>query len=350
MACAAGLAGPLAVAPLLSESRSTRSRPCAANRPSWTCDPARCPIGLPAISPAPAGRPRRRSSRLRFERPLSIMTHQVSAADYQRCVDDAACRPLDRRRHSRGRSSRGAGQLARRRGLCRPGCRAGPASIIGCRPTRNGRSRRAANYRDDGLPVDDNDPSKRWIARYERESERADSRRRGRARSAVSAPTRTACSTRRAMSGNGPHTCFVRTALDDAGQPVSKNVELRRPRRRRAHRAYVTDFIRDARAGGCAVGVPPSNLGFRLVREPGSWIENLSSFFASRGRPHRPDRVVYSSARLADRSNVAPALLAERTPRCRPELSGYRHELRHGYLPTARRRMQRRGIMVSGAG
>ena len=34
------------------------------------------------------------------------------------------------------------------------------------------------------------------------------------------------------------------------------------------HRAYVTDFIRDARAGGCAVGVPPDNLGFRLVREP----------------------------------------------------------------------------------
>jgi len=33
------------------------------------------------------------------------------------------------------------------------------------------------------------------------------------------------------------------------------------------HRTYVTDFIRDARAGGCAAGIPPSNLGFRLVRE-----------------------------------------------------------------------------------
>jgi hypothetical protein len=37
------------------------------------------------------------------------------------------------------------------------------------------------------------------------------------------------------------------------------------------HRAYVTDFIRDARAGGCASGVPPSHLGFRLVREQKSW-------------------------------------------------------------------------------
>ena len=30
---------------------------------------------------------------------------------------------------------------------------------------------------------------------------------------------------------------------------------------------YMTDFIRDPRTGGCAVGKPPLNLGFRLVRE-----------------------------------------------------------------------------------
>jgi len=35
-----------------------------------------------------------------------------------------------------------------------------------------------------------------------------------------------------------------------------------------AHRAYMTDFIRDPRSGGCAAGVPPANLGFRLVVEP----------------------------------------------------------------------------------
>ena len=29
----------------------------------------------------------------------------------------------------------------------------------------------------------------------------------------------------------------------------------------------MTDFVRDARGGGCAVGKPPNNLGFRLVRE-----------------------------------------------------------------------------------
>jgi len=35
-----------------------------------------------------------------------------------------------------------------------------------------------------------------------------------------------------------------------------------------AHRAYMTDFIRDPKTGGCAAGVPPANLGFRLVVEP----------------------------------------------------------------------------------
>jgi len=40
----------------------------------------------------------------------------------------------------------------------------------------------------------------------------------------------------------------------------------------------MTDFIRDARAGGCAVGTPPANLGFRLVRDGASrweWLRSL---------------------------------------------------------------------------
>jgi hypothetical protein len=33
----------------------------------------------------------------------------------------------------------------------------------------------------------------------------------------------------------------------------------------------MTDFIRDPRTGGCAAGVPPANLGFRLVVEDEKW-------------------------------------------------------------------------------
>jgi hypothetical protein len=36
------------------------------------------------------------------------------------------------------------------------------------------------------------------------------------------------------------------------------------------HRAAMSSFIRNPKTGGCSVGVPPDNLGFRLVRD-GRW-------------------------------------------------------------------------------
>jgi hypothetical protein len=50
-----------------------------------------------------------------------------------------------------------------------------------------------------------------------------------------------------------------------------------------AHRTYMTDFIRDPRTGGCAAGVPPANLGFRLVVETGfpGMRGMVSNFFSS---------------------------------------------------------------------
>src|SRR5207247_4431059 len=68
-------------------------------------------------------------------------------------------------------------------------------------------------------------------------------------------------------------TCFVRHVLDDVGNVVSKSPNCGVRVVEGQHRAYVTDFIRDAKAGGCAVGVPPDNLGFRLVREPKAWAK-----------------------------------------------------------------------------
>src|SRR4029453_15316311 len=59
-------------------------------------------------------------------------------------------------------------------------------------------------------------------------------------------------------------TCFVRTTLDALGtveaNVVNCGVRLVEGR----HRAYMPDFIRDARAGGCSVGSPPRAIGFRL--------------------------------------------------------------------------------------
>jgi len=73
------------------------------------------------------------------------------------------------------------------------------------------------------------------------------------------------------LSGNvweWTNTCFIRQSLGANGKPVgasTTNCGVRVVEGE--HRTFVTDFIRDARGGGCAIGKPPSNLGFRLVRE-----------------------------------------------------------------------------------
>ncbi len=61
-------------------------------------------------------------------------------------------------------------------------------------------------------------------------------------------------------------TCFNNVQLDKDGRTElkrSQNCAVRAVEGK--HTAYVIDFIRDAKAGGCAVGIPPDYLGFRLV-------------------------------------------------------------------------------------
>ena len=65
-------------------------------------------------------------------------------------------------------------------------------------------------------------------------------------------------------------TCYVRVSFDtdrvtERGRTENCRVHVLEGR----HRAIMSDFVRDGRSGGCAVGTPPDNLGFRLVREPG---------------------------------------------------------------------------------
>jgi hypothetical protein len=64
------------------------------------------------------------------------------------------------------------------------------------------------------------------------------------------------------------NTCFIRQSLDAKGKSAgasTANCGVRVVEGE--HRTYVTVFVRDAKGGGCDVGKPPSNLGFRLVPE-----------------------------------------------------------------------------------
>jgi len=268
LACAAGLAGPLAVAPLVSDLSNSRVAGAPAivelspGSVSYRVAGDFTRSGKPAEAPL---------TRLHLAAPLAIMTHQVSAADYQACVDDGACHVLDR--DVVVAADRPAVQVSWHDAQ---GYAAWLSRRTGERwrlPTDEEWAFAAGSkFTDDGLPAD-NDPSRRWLARYEREAAGNEDRA-TRAFGAFGANENGLLD----LSGNvweWTATCFTRAALDEAGRTLKQTTNCGVRVAEGAHRAYVTDFIRDARAGGCAAGIPPSNLGFRLVREPslpGPWL------------------------------------------------------------------------------
>lgn len=268
LACIAGLAGPLAVAPLVMERDAAEPdlrdpqavvelhSGSVAYRVNGDFTHARKQAAAPLV-------------RISLPRSLAVMKHQVSSSDYQRCVDDGACRALDRGVVVAGdrpavqvswHDANGYAQWLSRK--------TGETWRL---PTDEEWAIAAGSkFKDDGIAIDDNDPSKRWIARYEREADRAPS----------DPGTRsfgTFGSNENGLQDIGGNvwewtaSCFVRRVLNDSGKVISESPNCGVRVVEGQHRAYVTDFIRDAKAGGCAVGVPPDNLGFRLVVERDRW-------------------------------------------------------------------------------
>ncbi|MBR0902566.1 SUMF1/EgtB/PvdO family nonheme iron enzyme [Bradyrhizobium liaoningense] len=271
LACATGLAGPLAVAPLVSEMATHT----AGGEPAIVEIAAGSFLYREAGDFTRAGQQAEAPLRtIRFNRPLRIMRDQVSSADFQLCVQDGACRALGRDvavapdrpavQVSWYDAEAYAGWLSRKTG--RPYRLPSDEEWAFAAGTR---------FKDDGAPVDSRDPSKRWISRYERESERDSS-------DTTVYPFGKFGLNEHGLedvSGNvweWTSTCFVRSRVDESGNAIRPTVNCGVRVAEGVHRAYVTDFIRDARAGGCAQGVPPANLGFRLVREETSWLVSVS--------------------------------------------------------------------------
>ncbi len=272
LACAAGLAGPLAMVPLLPDSPMRRG---AVGEPAMVDLASGTRSYRAAGDFTRAGRPAEAPVvRLRFSKPLSIMQHQVSSADYQACVDDGACHALDRDvvvapnypavQVSWHDANAYAAWLSHKTG-----------DRYRLPTDEEWAFAARGKFVDDGVPVDVDDPAKRWIANYERET----------GRDADSAPRPFGAfgineNGLLDLSGNvweWTSTCFERSVLDEDGRAVKTNANCGVRVAEGAHRAYVTDFIRDARAGGCAAGTPPSNLGFRLVREQPSLTDKVAA-------------------------------------------------------------------------
>lgn len=204
-----------------------------------------------------------------FTDPLHIMKYQVSVADYARCVDAGACEPGD------------TGQATDNRVAVTGMSFEDAQSYASWLSKKTGQVWRlpsdeewayaaGSRFYDDALGIgsDGNDPSKRWIAEYRRNTERgveADPEPKppgfyGENEHGISD-----------LSGNvweWTSSCHVRARVTETGaveKEKTENCGVRVVEGR--HRAYMITFVRDAKGGGCSVGTPPDSLGFRLVRD-----------------------------------------------------------------------------------
>lgn len=210
----------------------------------------------------PVAAPRRT---LRQDRPLAIMTRQVTAAEYASCVEAGACPRIAQAAPANDRPVVG---VSFRDALAYADWITRRTGVVHRLPTDAEWVFAAAEKAsDEALPVVDTaDPAKAWLARYETESARE---RRPTAPQPVGAFGANANGLLD-LAGNvweWTATCFERAELAPSGavRPVTTNCGVRVVQGE--HRTYMTDFIRDPRTGGCAAGVPPANLGFRLVVE-----------------------------------------------------------------------------------
>ncbi len=220
---------------------------------------------------------------------LAVMRHQITVGEYRRCVDAGACRRGDETsaadvpmvKISWWDAVGYAAWLSRSTGL-----------NFRLPSDEEWVYAAGSRFRDSEGPrdIDSRDPGKRALDRYEQETAiRNESDPEPQPVGHFGANEHGLLD----VAGNVSEwtdSCFARGIIDAGGEPSTTTVDCGVRVVEGRHRTYLTDFIRDARAGGCTAGLPPSNLGFRLVLDD-DWRGRLRGF-ADRVKRAFTDRAI----------------------------------------------------------
>ena len=204
--------------------------------------------------------------------PLVIMRHQVSVEDYARCVADGACAATA----EAGLDGYPVTGVSYQDAIAYADWLSTQTAQVWTLPTDAEWAYAAAErYVDETTSVEDvGNPALRWLAEYREEAARS--------RTADPLPHPQGHFGANSnglmdLSGNvweWTDTCHRRIHVDAAGAILSEQPACTIRVIEGKHRASTSYFIRDPKSGGCSVGLPPDNLGFRLVRRP-AWHEQL---------------------------------------------------------------------------
>jgi formylglycine-generating enzyme required for sulfatase activity len=216
-------------------------------------------------------------------RPLTIMKYQVTLGDYSRCVTDSACKaPEGIVAHAPNLPVTGVNHDDAQAYALWLSRRTGASWSL---PTdRQLAFAAGSGFPDDafGLDPDSNNPAIRWLADYKREAAERSKR------DPVPRVIGSFGENEFGLADFGGNvwewtdTCHRRVQVRGDGSIVRNEPSCGVYITVGNHRSPMTAFVRDPKGGGCAVGTPPDNLGFRLVKST-RWYAPLLGKLRARG-------------------------------------------------------------------
>lgn len=212
-----------------------------------------------------------------LNKPIVIMTYQVSVSDYAACVTAGGCQPAQETRAVPPDAPVTGVSYLDAQGYAQWYSK---ATGDDWRLPSDDEWAFAAAERFagefEGVEIDAKNPARRWLTSYKAEvdiNRKPDPLPRSRGSFGVNSLGLAD------FSGNvweWTSTCYVRTTLAAGGAGVTSSVDNCGVHVLEGlHRAYMSNFVSDGKSGGCAVGTPPDNLGFRLVRDHRGWANRI---------------------------------------------------------------------------